>query len=423
LAAAALLLDAPQMLACVLLTMMMMMMMMQASRGAAASPTETVITLTGPKDFAGVSGAPLPTGFSAGASITSGAPFGMAIRSGIAGTEKPTAAALGTQLTPGVTVDTVSFSYRQCTGYATTGAGPTFNLSVAGSAAFESPPMAGFPYKKSCPGGACYSPAAQVSAKSLGIKVPADGVHRIAFNFKNTDQNLQLLLPMNLTLTCSGGPCTKAAPPPPAPNASAVTIACVGDSITQGYLSTNGATYPNQLQKMLGSAYKVVNFGAGGRTMLKKGDNPYWRTGPLKQALASKPAIVVLMLGTNDAKFGNWKGANIAQFPIDYKSMIDEFVALDTKPTVYLMVPPPLYQDGRYGMNQTVINTLFPGDGPAGVRTLAKASGLPAPIGKGNHSTNGSCQRADFSLLLFSSAPKTYLPRTAPRNQIFAVLF
>ena len=31
-------------------------------------------------------------------------------------------------------------------------------------------------------------------------------------------------------------------------------------------------------------------------------------------------------------------------------------------------------------MNQTVINTLFPGNGPAGVRTLAKASGLPAPI-------------------------------------------
>lgn len=65
-------------------------------------------------------------------------------------------------------------------------------------------------------------------------------------------------------------------------------------------------TYPNQLQTMLGSGYKVTNFGAGGRTMLKKGDNPYWRTGPLKQALASEPAIVVLMLGTNDAKFQNW---------------------------------------------------------------------------------------------------------------------
>ena len=110
----------------------------------------------------------------------------------------------------------------------------------------------------------------------------------------------------------------------------------------------------------------MTNFGAGGHVKKqKKGhvkkDNPYWRTGPLKQA--SKPAIVLLMLGTNDAKFGNWKGANIAQFPIDYKSMIDEFVQLPSKPMVLLMVPPPLYQDDRYGMNQTVINTLFPGDG------------------------------------------------------------
>ena len=122
-----------------------------------------------------------------------------------------------------------------------------------------------------------------------------------------------------------------------------------------------------------------MNFGAGGRTMLKNGDNPYWTTGPLKQALASKPGIVVLMLGTNDAKFRNW-GPLHAEFPVDYKSMIDAFAALTPKPEIYLMVPPPLYQNGRYGMNQTVINTLFPGDGPAGVRTLAKDSGLPTPI-------------------------------------------
>eukprot|EP01043_Picozoa_sp_COSAG02_P058170 COSAG02_NODE_7195_length_3126_cov_1.920714_2_plen_431_part_00 len=342
-----------------------------------ASAAETVLTLQGPQDFVGSGGAPLPVGYSSGASITHGAPFGFAIRSGFPG--KTTTAVLSAQLSPGATVKSLSFSYRQCTGYATTGPGPNFTLSVAGVAAFESPPLSGFPYKKSCTDGTCYSPPAKASTKSLGITVPPDGVHHIAFSFLNTQQNLQLQLPINITLTCNG-PCTKVAPPPPVPNASATNIACVGDSITQGYLSTNGATYPNQLQKMLGSAYKVMNFGAGGRTMLKKGDNPYWRTGPLKQALASKPAIVVLMLGTNDAKYGNWKGANIAQFPIDYKAMIDEFVALETKPRVYLMVPPPLYQDGRYGMNQTVINTLFPGTGPAGVRTLAKENGLPTPI-------------------------------------------
>ena len=95
---------------------------------------------------------------------------------------------------------------------------------------------------------------------------------------------------MSITLACSGGgPCLAPPPPPPGPpNASAVVVACVGDSITQGYLSTNGGDYPHQLQGVLGPDYKVINFGAGGRTMLKKGDNPYWTTGPLKAALASK---------------------------------------------------------------------------------------------------------------------------------------
>ena len=33
-------------------------------------------------------------------------------------------------------------------------------------------------------------------------------------------------------------------------------------------------------------------------------------------------------------------------------SMIDEFKNVSTKPKIYLMVPPPLYQDNRYGMNR-----------------------------------------------------------------------
>ena len=74
----------------------------------------------------------------------------------------------------------------------------------------------------------------------------------------------------------------------------------------------------------------------------------------------------------------------VAQFTcessIETGRYLARFKNLLTKPKVYLMVPPPLYQDGRYGMNQTVINTLFPGDGPAGVRTLAKAAGLSEPI-------------------------------------------
>ena len=172
---------------------------------------------------------------------------------------------------------------------------------------------------------------------------------------------------------------TKPLPVAPPPPPGVKVVACVGDSITAGYLSSNNMDYPHQLQTMLGSKYKVINFGAGGRTMLKKGDQPYWTTGPLRFALESKPDIVVLMLGTNDAKVNNWRPLH-AEFPVDYKTMIDTFKNLTNVPKIYLMVPPPLYQDGAYGMNQTVINSLFPGDGVAGVNTLAKASGLDAPI-------------------------------------------
>ena len=163
-------------------------------------------------------------------------------------------------------------------------------------------------------------------------------------------------------------------------NDSAIPVACVGDSITAGYLSTGGQTYPNQLQALLGSGYKVMNFGEGGRTMLKHGDNPYWISPGYKATLASNASLLILMLGTNDAKFANW-GHLADEFPKDYAEMIASFAAMASNPKIWLMVPPPLYRDGTYGMNQTVINTLFPAAaGAAAVRALAKAASLPEPI-------------------------------------------
>ena len=163
-------------------------------------------------------------------------------------------------------------------------------------------------------------------------------------------------------------------------NESAISVACVGDSITAGYLSTGGLTYPNQLQRLLGSGYRVMNFGEGGRTMLKHGDNPYWISPGYKRALASNASLLVLMLGTNDAKYANW-GHLASEFPGDYADMIASFANMQPRPKIWLMVPPPLYRAGTYGMNQTVINSLFPAsDGAAAVRTVANAANLVEPI-------------------------------------------
>ena len=63
-------------------------------------------------------------------------------------------------------------------------------------------------------------------------------------------------------------------PPPIDPSVfkRSIRVACVGDSITQGAKLAKGMTYPEQLQKMLGSAWTVKNFGKSGRTLLKQGD-------------------------------------------------------------------------------------------------------------------------------------------------------
>src|SRR5579863_8364775 len=55
-----------------------------------------------------------------------------------------------------------------------------------------------------------------------------------------------------------------------------IRIACVGDSITAGLGVATGKSYPSQLQALLGDKWQVQNFGVSGRTLLKKGDHPYW---------------------------------------------------------------------------------------------------------------------------------------------------
>lgn len=53
-------------------------------------------------------------------------------------------------------------------------------------------------------------------------------------------------------------------------------IACVGDSLTYGYASTNPATnsYPSVLGQLLGDSYQVGNFGKSSSYVLDP-DNPY----------------------------------------------------------------------------------------------------------------------------------------------------
>ena len=106
------------------------------------------------------------------------------------------------------------------------------------------------------------------------------------------------------------------------PQADAIRVACIGNSITDGF-GIDMATqygYPAQLQKKLGNGYWVKNFGVSSRTMLNKGDFPYMNEKAWRDALAFKPDIVLIKLGTNDSKPYNWQ--HKAEFRQDLEQMV-----------------------------------------------------------------------------------------------------
>ena len=129
-----------------------------------------------------------------------------------------------------------------------------------------------------------------------------------------------------------------------------VKVACIGDSITEGVGAERGKSYPSQLQEMLGDKWLAGNFGVSGRTLLKKGDFPYWNEAKYQDALKSEPDVVIIMLGTNDTKPQNWKFES--EFVADYTELVKSFQALPSKPRIYVCRPCPVPEPGNFGINE-----------------------------------------------------------------------
>jgi acyl-CoA thioesterase-1 len=145
-----------------------------------------------------------------------------------------------------------------------------------------------------------------------------------------------------------------------------IIIACVGDSITAGGWPQ---IMQNNLNNKYPNMYHVINFGESGATLQRHGDSPYVNRGSWPRVLASNADIIIIMLGTNDAKDRsnggppNWENdgrTGQEQYVVDYKFFVDTFKQFSSKPTIYTAIPPPLYIPRVFGMNQTVINHIFP---------------------------------------------------------------
>lgn len=160
------------------------------------------------------------------------------------------------------------------------------------------------------------------------------------------------------------------------PKPGAIKVACIGNSITDGHGIEMAPQYgyPALLQKKLGDGYWVKNFGVSSRTLLNKGDFPYMNEMAWKDALAFKPDIVVIKLGTNDSKPQNWQHS--AEFKHDLQQMITSLrpnivsqakkkarkkAVTDTgTPKIFICTPIPAFKSS-WDINETIIkNEIIP---------------------------------------------------------------
>lgn len=138
------------------------------------------------------------------------------------------------------------------------------------------------------------------------------------------------------------------------PKREALRVACIGNSITDGFGidMAEQQGYPAQLQRLLGSGYYVRNFGVSSRTLLNKGDRPYQNERAWRDALAFKPDIVLIKLGTNDSKPENWQYGK--DFAADLQQMVDALKAGENHPRIVLCTPIPAFKP-TWNINDSVI--------------------------------------------------------------------
>ena len=81
------------------------------------------------------------------------------------------------------------------------------------------------------------------------------------------------------------------------------------------------------------------------------------RTNEYKRSLASKPDVVIIQLGTNDTKAANF--AKISDFVTDYLRLIKNYQDLETKPLIYVSLPPKVFSTA-YGIGQPNLEKIIP---------------------------------------------------------------
>jgi acyl-CoA thioesterase I len=114
-------------------------------------------------------------------------------------------------------------------------------------------------------------------------------------------------------------------------------IALIGDSITEL------TKYPYYVMQSLGRSYLVGDFGVCGTTISLDSESAYMHSNAFVEAANFKPKIAVVMLGTNDANLSLKE--SYTNFVEDYLVLIEKLQGFESKPRVWIVKPPPIFNE------------------------------------------------------------------------------
>lgn len=138
--------------------------------------------------------------------------------------------------------------------------------------------------------------------------------------------------------------------------ASAKTkVACIGDSLTRGYLLEDAQSYPAQLQQLLGAQYEVRNFGHTSSYVIDDGPVEYRNTEDYSAAIQYDADILIFMFGSNDVGAYNFTPL---YFQNQYRELIDSFRQTKKNPKIYLIIAPDSH-DLHFGLIQQTIQPVM----------------------------------------------------------------
>ena len=137
-------------------------------------------------------------------------------------------------------------------------------------------------------------------------------------------------------------------------------IACIGNSITKGsWLShPERDSYPSALQRMLGESWEVDNWGVSGACASTACKNVYMNNSAYGKVKDSRPDVVTVFLGHDDARVSNQK--NLGHFAQGLTDMVRDLKSSNPRMKIILLTPTKVSSKAWGNDDDAIRNKVIP---------------------------------------------------------------